>query len=227
MNAWTLLLTLMLPIELPPAANPCGNGSFETLGKDGFPTDWSPLGKAMVSPEGHSGAWSLRLVRTTEPPNVETGVNARNIDRLKGGIDFHYKAVSARDADLYLYAVPIAASGIEKTGAPRAAFRIPKEHVGDGQWHRGRFRFDFTKNAVVRSTIIAARIQGTAGELLLDDVSYVERLGPVLRIGTVRVEDDLARPRPARILSSAIENVGDAPAREVRVELDAPAGLRA
>ena len=37
MNAWTLLLTLMLPIELPPAANPCGNGSFETLGKDGFP----------------------------------------------------------------------------------------------------------------------------------------------------------------------------------------------
>ena len=30
------------------------------------------------------------------------------------------------------------------TGEPRTTFTVPPDHVGDGQWHEGVLRFDFT-----------------------------------------------------------------------------------
>jgi hypothetical protein len=227
MNVLALILATLLPVQVQAAANPCGNGSFEALGREGFPVDWAPIGKADVSRDAHAGQRSLRLLRTTEPPTVETGVNARNIDRIRGGIDFYYKAVSARDVVLHIYAIPIAASGIEKTSAPRAGFTVPKEHVGDGQWHHGRLKYDFSKNPAVKSTIIAARLEGTAGELLLDSVSYVDRVGPVLRLGAVRLEEDPDRPGQLCTVATTVENAGDATVRGVRLELEAPTGLAA
>ena len=177
-----LILAFTLLAQTPPAlTNPCRNGSFEELSPQGFPVDWMPLGEVTFSRDAHSGQRSLRLVRTHEPPAVETGVNARPMDRLKGGMDFHYKALAARDATLHIYAIPIGIKGIEDTNSPRAGFAVPKEHVGDGRWHHARLRYDFSKNPLVQSVIFAARLEGHAGELLLDDISYVEHVGPLLR----------------------------------------------
>lgn len=200
-------------------ANPCRNGSFEELAPNGFPIGWGPIGRAEVTDDAHSGKRALRLVRTDEPPTKETGVNGPHLDRLRGGIDFFYKAVSAKDSVLHIYAIPLDANGIEKTGAPRAGFKVPKEHVGDGQWRRARLKYDFTKNEKVKTVIFAARLEGGSGELLLDDFSYVERVGPILRIGSVALEEDPAASGRRCTIRAIVENRGDEPARDVTTTL--------
>ena len=90
---WMMAILLSLPAQAR-ADDPCRNGSFEELGADGFPSDWGPLGKVEVSNETSSGKRSIRLVRTSEPPTVETGINGRPIDRLKGGILGPVKAIA-------------------------------------------------------------------------------------------------------------------------------------
>ena len=84
-----LPLILLLPHSLlaqSPQTNPCSNGSFEVLSPGGFPVDWGPLGRVEASSDAHSGSRSLRLLRTDhESDREETGTNAANIDRLKGG----------------------------------------------------------------------------------------------------------------------------------------------
>src|SRR3989304_1818755 len=58
------------------AENPCTNGSFETLGPNGFPADWGPVGATVeVSSDAHSGERSLRFSRTADNKTVETGLN--------------------------------------------------------------------------------------------------------------------------------------------------------
>jgi hypothetical protein len=226
MSALTLIISISLAAQVQPApANSCRNGSFEELAVSGFPADWGPLGRAEVSPDAHSGNRSLRLVRTNEPSAQETGVNGRNIDRLKGGMSFHYKGVSAKDAKLHFYAVPLAADGVERTGAPRARFAVPQDQVGDGRWHLGRVKYDFSQNAAVKSVVFAARVEGSAGELLVDDVSYVEQVGPVMRFGSVRLEEDPKSPGQRCTVSTLIENSGDVPASGVRVVIEVPRGL--
>jgi len=208
-------------------ANPCANGSFEQLAPGGFPAAWALLGKVEVVGDAHSGKHALRLLRTTEPPDRETGINGRNIDRLRGGIDFYYKAVAAKDAVLHIYAIPIAADGIERTGAPRAAFAVPKDHVGDGKWHHARLKYDFTKNSKVKTVIFAARLEGTSGELLLDDFSYLDRVGTLLRVGNIALDEAPKQPGRRCIVRVPVENGGDEPAKDVRVVLAPPRGLTA
>ncbi len=236
------LLQILLAISLfgaaPDAPNPCTNGSFEELDPNGFPAGWSPVGKTVeVSADAHSGKRSLRFLRKAgTPPQEETGLNrgwdaqakkSTLIDRLKGGMDFWYKAPSAADANLQVYVIPVGAEGIENTGAPRAKFTVPKDHVGDGQWHHGRLKYDFAKNPKAKWVHFAARIEGSAGELLLDDLSYVEKVGPVLRFGTVRIEEDPKRPGERCTLVAPVENAGDAPVTDVRATVQVPAGLTA
>jgi len=184
---------------------PCTNGSFEQLAPNGFPADWVPVGKGVeVSSDAHSGQRSLRLLRSGEGDAAETGLNRANrrsgsatatglIDRLKGGIDFWYKAVSADRAELNVYVIPMTERLLEYA-AGRATYTVPAEHVGDGQWHHARLKYDFTGQPDVRFVHFAARIVGRSGELLLDDVAYVERVGAVLRLNTPRLEEDLQQP---------------------------------
>lgn len=99
----------------------------------GFPVDGAPLGKVAVSADAHTGARSLRLVRTAaDKPASETGLNrARLIEPLRGAMDFRYKAVSADSAAFRFYVIPTGADGIENTGSPRAVFTAPGSCVGD------------------------------------------------------------------------------------------------
>ncbi len=217
---WIMLVSL--------SANPCTNGSFEELDAGGFPADWGPVGQqASISSDAHAGKWALRLVRQRGTEG-ETGLNrVRLIDRLRGGIDFWYKAVSASDANLRVYVIPIDAAGVERTASSRATFTVPAGHIGDGQWRHARLAYDFTKNPAVKMVHFAARIEGAAGQLLLDDFSYVEHVGPVLRFGTVRLEEDPQQPGRRCRVHVPIYNDGDAAAQDVPFTLQLPTGLTA
>ncbi len=232
-----LLVAISLTAAAQPAANPCPNGSFEQLALGGFPADWASVGtKIEVSRDAHTGRHSLRLARTAgTPPEVETGLNGpwRIVggkpvlaDRLKGGLDFWYKAVSADGANLQVYVIPMNAEPMERTRSPRARYTVPKEHVGDGQWHHARLKYDFTKDPSARWALFASRIEGQAGELLLDDLSYVERTGPILRLGTPRLEEDPKRPGEQCTVSMPVENAGDEPMRDVRAAMEVRKGLK-
>ncbi|MFH1267789.1 MAG: hypothetical protein ABIK89_18895, partial [Planctomycetota bacterium] len=108
-----------------------------------------------------------------------------------------------------------------------ATFTVPEGQIGDGRWRHARLKYDFTGNPKVKSVHFAARIVGTAGELLLDDLSYVERVGTVLRFGKVRLEEDPDSPGGRCTVRTAIENAGDAPARDVRAAMIVPDGFQA
>ncbi len=220
------------------AANPCTNGSFEELGPQGFPADWMPVGNlAEVSTDAHSGARSVRMVRTAVTVATETGLNrayglstkkgGAMLDQRSGGIDFWYKAVSAQSAELCVYAIAMDADAVEKTGDTRAKFTVPAHHIGDGQWHHGRLKYDFSGNPKVRWVQFAARIVGTAGELLLDDVSYVDRVGMLLRVSDIRLEEDNDRPGELCVVRAKIENAGDAEVTGLRATIRLPEGLAA
>ncbi len=99
--------------------------------------------------------------------------------------------------------------------------------MGDGQWHHARLKFDFTQNPKVRWVQVAARIEGQAGELLLDDVSYVDRVGVLLRVGAMRLEEDRDLPGEACLVRAKIENVGDAEVTGIQAALTLPEGLTA
>ncbi len=206
------------PVE---TANPCTNGSFEQLTPAGFPADWGPIGATVeVTSDAHSGRRALRFRRTKETETPETGLNRGPlIDRLSGGMVFWYKAVAARGTKLNLHVIPMNDEPREGTGSPRATYTVPQGHVGDGRWHHGRLKYDFTDNPEVKSVHFAVRIVGSQGELLVDDVSYVERVGKVLRFGKIEVVEDPAEPGQRCTVRAEVENAGDAPAEAVRAAM--------
>jgi len=212
--------------ESPPTGidNPCTNGSFEVLGPDGFPVDWGPVGREVsVSDDAHTGQRSLRLVRFADTPTPETGLNrTKLITELKGGVDFWYKAVSAKGAKLNVYVIPVNDQGIERTGSPRATFTVPEDHIGDGQWHHARLKYDYSDNPKVKSVHFAARIVGTSGEILLDDFQYVAEVGPVPHIKKVMLEEDSEAPGQRGTIRVLVTNLGDQPAKDVKVTVTLP-----
>jgi len=230
MHALPFCVALSLLAAAPPASdNPCTNGSFERLAPSGFPADWGPVGTTVeVSSDAHSGERSLRFLRTAKTESAETGLNRGPlVDRLRGGMDFWYKAVSAKGTKLNVQVIPMNDEPREGTSSPRATFTVPEGHVGDGRWHHGRLKYDFTDNPEVKSVHFAVRIVGSQGELLLDDVSYVERVGVILGFGRVQIEEDPERRGQRCTIRAAIENAGDSAAPNVRVTMIAPEGFTA
>ncbi|NQT51615.1 hypothetical protein HQ576_06180, partial [bacterium] len=109
----------------------------------------------------------------------------------------------------------------------RMMFDVPSDHIGDGQWHRGRMAYDFTSDEKAKWVHFGARIIGKAGELLLDDVSYVEKVGPLLAIRALHVVEDEKQPGRKCLVKVSVKNTGDEPARNVQVAFTVPAGLKA
>lgn len=207
----------------------CTNGSFEQLDQRNFPADWGPVGRTVeLTNDTHTGQKAVRLLRTAAtPPTVETGLNrGKLIDRVQGGMEFWYKAVAGHSAKLRIMVIPVGVEGREGTGSLRAEYVVPLEHVGDGQWHQARIHYDYSDNPKVHRVHFAARITGQAGELLLDDIRYLERTGPILRISPLRWEENSDRPGERAVLAVKVENTGDAPAETVRITLRVPEGLK-
>ncbi len=201
------------------AQNQCTNGSFEILGPNGFPVDWAPVGQSVtVSSDAFDGRVSLRLVRTRDTHTAETGLNRAHrpgdprpglIDRLKGGIQFAYKAIAADGAELRILVIPVNEQLVEKTGAPRATYVVPTEHIGDGRWHVARLAYDYTNYPNVKYVHFAVRIVGAAGEILVDNFSYLESVGPIITLGEALLEEDPDQPGRVGILRVVVNNVGD------------------
>jgi hypothetical protein len=212
------------------AGNICVNPGFELLNPagDNFPLNWSadknPLGKSgvVISKDAHTGAIALRLF--AEPDSVAR-VNSDRIGVRRGKIAFFYKAVrsEASGANLFVYAVAVRKDGSEVT---RVGASVPKEHVGDGQWHHAEFDFDFTAYPSVESTIIAARINelspGGAGEFFIDDFECVEaRLGPRPVIEALYMPEPIMLTGKPAELAAMVANTGDdiVPASTLRLML--------
>ncbi len=226
--------TLGSPEQTP---NPLSNGSFEELQPNGFPVDWEAVGQTVeVTTKAHTGNRALRFLRTKETKTPETGLNRRwrpnsgepgaMLDRLKGGITFWYQAVSAKDTKLTVQVIPMSAKPFEDTGEPRAMFTVPAEHVGDGQWHQGWLKYDFTGNPKVKWLHVGARLLGDEGELLLDDFAWVEKVGPLPRLTKLTLTEDKQKPGERGTLTATIENVGDAPATNATASVSLPNYLR-
>ncbi|MBM4086552.1 MAG: hypothetical protein FJ272_17350, partial [Planctomycetes bacterium] len=221
--------------------NPVTNGSFERLDAKGFPVDWMAVGGPPTSEIGasndaHSGQRSLRLKRVTDTPKVETGLNrawtqdtgqqGAMLSVLKGGITFWYKAPSAQNAKLNFYVIPMSEKPKEDTGEPRAFYTVPADHVGDGQWHKGAVKYDFSKAAKAKWIHVAPRIVGGTAEWLIDDISHVEKVGPIVRAMGLRLTETPGKLGESCELTLPVENFGDAPAADVRAELLLPAYLK-
>jgi hypothetical protein len=220
--------------------NPVTNGGFEIVGADGFPVDWEAVGgppdsEIGVSNDAHSGKHSLRLLRIKDTKR-ETGLNrawkafsgeqGAMLSQLKGAILFWYKAVSAVDnARLVFYVIPMSSKPLEDTGLPRAYYTVPKSHIGDGKWHKGIVAYDFTQSPKVKWVQVAPRIVGGRGEWLLDDISYVERAGPVPQIHEVKLIETKGKEGEECTLRVKVRNAGDE-ATPFTVELVPPKGLR-
>jgi hypothetical protein len=231
MLRWLPSLLPLLIVTSATAADVAVNGSFEEVDPNGMPVRWAPVGmRVAVSPDAHTGQRALRLVRDTGTDAAETGVNDA-LDRerpkpLQGGIDFWYKAVSADSAQLNVYAIPMNEEPREQTSCPRATFTVPEGHVGDGQWHHARLKYDFTTDSTVKLVHFAARIVGSAGELLLDDISYVPHVGAFLQFKRVSLEEDPQRAGERGTISAILENTGDEAAEDVIASITLSPGLR-
>ncbi|MFQ6133347.1 MAG: hypothetical protein ACE5R4_14990 [Armatimonadota bacterium] len=222
--------------QQPAAGNPITNGSFEELAATGFPVDWEPVGQGVgVSPDARTGQRSLRISRG-EGAGPETGLNrawrahsgqrGAQLAQTKGGVVFWYKATKSDNARLVFYVIPMSDKPLEDTGNPRKGYDIPEAHVGDGQWHQGRLKYDFADDPKVKWVQIAPRLTGGPGELLLDDISWVAQVGPWISLSKAELVESERKPGRECDVVVELKNVGDAPAEEIRVEIEPPQGLR-
>ncbi|NCO42870.1 MAG: hypothetical protein COZ06_02160 [Armatimonadetes bacterium CG_4_10_14_3_um_filter_66_18] len=218
-------------------AEPVGrvtNGSFEEVGPLGVPLDWSAVlgdvaNRAEVCEEARTGRYSLRLLRAVDKGEVgfnrawtaNNGQQAKMLSQLKGGLVFRYKAVASRGSHLMFYAIPMNETPLEGTGAQRATFEVPAEHVGDGQWHKAVLAYDFTDNKQVKWVHVSGRLVGGTGEMLVDDVEYLDSVGPLPKI----LRTDLRESAGGTLtLTARFENAGDA-AGDLDLALELPEGL--
>lgn len=178
-NNW-LPLVLLLPLLSLGASQLPLNGGFEEI-QNGFPTHWSAgaingeLGKDVLvnlSPQAYEGKFAIELKTLGKGDAI---LNSEPLSILKGEVKFYYKALSSDGKDnLAIFVIPLDKNGRE-TSPGRAQFIIPKEHIGDGKWHRGDLKFDFINNLNVEKVLIGVRINESgmagAGHLLVDDIS--------------------------------------------------------
>lgn len=228
-------LVLLMAAEAP---NPCTNGSFEELTPEGRPADWDvavPVHGQIIEAGAHSGRRCLRMVRPANAPYPETVLNrawvpkngqqGAMIDCVKGGIVFWYQALAASNDNLLVMAIPMNDTAFEEVSASRSEFVVPREHVGDGQWHEGKLKYDYGANPKVKWVHFAARILGGAGEMLLDDFAYVPSIGPLLRIEAPRLDEDADRPGERCTVNVLVVNKGDVAVRNLQLRIETPPGF--
>ncbi len=227
--------------EAPSQVGVVSNGGFEEIGEKDFPRDWMPVtnaGKAgakvavEVTNDAHSGKNAARI--RMEGEGVEVGLNRTYLPGqgqgamlgvMKGGIEFWYKAVSAGGGKMTLNVIPMKADGIEGGGTRRATFEIPESHVGDGQWHRVGVKYDFTAYPEVKFIQIGPRVSRGSGEMILDDIRWVEKVGPMLAFKKTWITETKGSEGGEFTLQFSVKNDGDQPA-EAKGRIVAPPYLR-
>lgn len=235
-----LLCALLVPGPSLGQSNPVTNGGFEQIDpRTGFAVDWSPVGTSVrVVSEARSGQRALLLERGTGPgvpPEVglnrewspNSGQQGAMLGQLSGGILYRYKLLrAAPDANISFQIIPMSGRAYEDTKAGRVIRKVPTAHAGDGLWHEVRVRYDFTKTPDVKWVHVAVRLTGGPGALLVDDIEYVESVGPLLTLEKLHFTLDSSRSGPGGTLNVSVVNEGDQPAEKVTVEMAPPPGWR-
>jgi len=204
------------------------NGGFEDW-DGGRPVDWDPIGDVRPTDDCHSGARAALLTRDASSP-PETGLNrawspasaqqGKMLAELKGAVWFWYEVPSAEPgAVLLLNIIPMDATALERTGARRTSYEVPRAHIADGRWHRGVVAYDYSAHPEVRWVHVAPRITGGSAQWIIDDVEWVESAGPFLTLDKVETLPERA------ILRARLANVGDAPVEAPTVSIAGPDGL--
>ncbi len=228
------IVCLLIPLSTW-GENSCTNGSFEEVGANGIPIDWSPMGESVLSADAHSGRNSFQVIRRSEVFGPEAGLNrdwvpesgqqGAMIGQTRGGMEFWYKSLSRKGAVMNVMVIPMNGKPLEETSASRTTYEIPGEHDGDGVWHRMRIKYDYTSNPEVKWVHFAARVAAGFGEFLIDDISYLDEVGPFLILDGLRIEEDKEAPGERGTLTARIRNTGDCPADNIMVKAEGPAGV--
>ncbi len=215
--------------------NPCTNGSFEEVGANGNLVGWSPMGESGLSSDTHSGSNSFSVARRSDTYGPESGLNrdwmpesgqqGAMISQTRGGMEFWYKSLHRKGAVMNVMVIPMNSKPLEETSASRVTYEIPSEHDGDGIWHRIRIKYDYTGNSEVKWVHFAARVTSGYGEFLIDDISYLEEVGPFLILDGLRIEEDKEAPGERGTLTARIRNTGDRPAENIIVKAEGPEGV--
>ncbi|MBC7286868.1 MAG: hypothetical protein H5T86_02270 [Armatimonadetes bacterium] len=207
-------------------ANPITNGSFETLGPDGWAVDWEQVGREVaITHDARTGQNAVLLRRTQDAidKKLETGLNrawkahsgeqGKMLSQRKGGVVFWYKVPRApKSAHLRFYMIPMTADPIEGTGGGRQWFEVPPEHFGDGKWHQGMVAYDFTDLEKCKWVQVSPRIiSDEPAEWIIDDVEWVESIGPLAQVASLRLMEVPGREGRECTVSATIKNTGDAP----------------
>lgn len=233
MRAVVCALALTVAPACLAAHNPITNGGFEALDARGRPVDWELLGDCSVTDDAHSGARAMLLQRTSA--ERECGLNrvwrqgsgqqGTMLSELRGGVRFWYKALEASDPrGLIFYVIPMSAEPLE-VGGLRAAYTIPPQHIGDGQWHEGALAYDYTDQPGIRWVHISPRIRGERARLILDDISWVESIGPMPAVTATELREVPGCAGEECVIRATLTNAGDRPTDRASASIDLPAGL--
>ncbi|RKX99261.1 hypothetical protein DRP77_13620, partial [Candidatus Poribacteria bacterium] len=214
------------------------NGGFEEIGPNGLPVGWAvfwargEMGRdvvAEVTDDAFEGGKAFRMKVTSKAslglnrsyPAIGKGKPAPSLGDLlpvkKGGFTFRYKLIETTGDNVRFYVIPMGEDNFET--AYRAIYVLPKLFAGDGRWHLGAIAFDYTDDPRVRSVQPAPRINEGGrpgpGEVIFDDIRYVERVGFHLRISDLRVVPSPDDPARGCVIEVEFENTGDSPAEPV------------
>ena len=165
----------------------------------GRPIDWQVSKGWVTDEDAHSGKRSLRLVHDPERKQtylnrawqMRNGQQGAMLDVLEGKVSYWYKALSGKDAKLWLGIIPMSKDPVENTGEPRTGATVPAQHVGDGKWHQVVISYDYTQSKKVKWVHTSCFISGQAAEILLDDIEYVGKTPqPITNSGFEATEPD-------------------------------------
>ncbi len=226
-----------LAAELPlRTENPITNGSFETLDAQGHPVDWEFLGDCSITEDAHSGKRAVLLQRSSPEGicglnrvwEVDSGEQGTMLAQLKGGVRFWYKAeVASGPSSLLFYVIPMSDRPLEDTGEQRARFEVPPQHVGDGLWHEGALKYDFTGSEKVKWVHISPRLRGDSARMILDDITWVEQVGPIPAFRKAEIEEVEGREGDECVVKAEVKNIGDQPLDLGVASIKLPQGLTA
>ncbi|MBN1347755.1 MAG: hypothetical protein JXQ73_34030 [Phycisphaerae bacterium] len=238
MSCWLsvgMLLAVSVVSDQPTSKPVVANGGFEQA-QGGLPLDWSPVvqdpaNRYDLSADAHTGSRALRLLRAVDRGEVgfnrawapSAGKQGAMLAERKGGLVFWYKVLRlSADGEMELMAIPMNALPIEETSAQRTIFTVPRTHVADGQWHRAVFKYDYSGNPEVKWVHVAGRLNTGTGEVLIDDVTYLPKVGPLVDVDPLDITT-LGKPEDLRFRASCkVVNRGDEPAQGLAIALAAP-----
>ncbi|MGD9495128.1 MAG: NEW3 domain-containing protein [Armatimonadota bacterium] len=227
------VVALSLALTCPAADNPITNGGFEALDARGDPVDWELMGDCSVTDDAHSGERAMLLERDSAEGlcglnrvwQQGSGEQGTMLSELRGGVRFWYKALEASDpAGLIFYVIPMSAEPLE-VGGLRASYPIPPQHIGDGQWHEGALAYDYADQPGVRWVHISPRLRGARAALILDDITWVDHIGPMPAVRATELRETPGREGEACAVEATLANAGDRPTEEGSVSIDLPRGL--